>query len=132
MKIKSGAINQFEQYSQFKTVEEFQRHVEKILVDYNQVFTHGDQVSLQMLARFSHEIPGVSNPSIDTVVEEGNEYDSLKPISRSTFKRMVQKAKAFGILTVFETEKENGFQLSNLYIFNNTLGGIQHEQAVNR
>ncbi|WP_338452471.1 hypothetical protein R4Z09_11650 [Niallia oryzisoli] len=118
MKITSGAIDQLEHFSQFKTVEDFQRHVKKILVDYNNVFINGDQMALQMLALFSHEIPGVSNPSIASVVKASNEYVCLKPISRSTFKRMIQKAKAFGLLTVFETEKENGYQLSNLYIFN--------------
>ncbi|EKN69263.1 hypothetical protein BABA_10386 [Neobacillus bataviensis LMG 21833] len=39
-------------------------------------------------------------------------------ISRSTFKRMIGKAKAVGIFTVYETERGNGSQSSNLYIFN--------------
>ena len=39
-------------------------------------------------------------------------------ISRDTFKRMLGKAKRLGILTIYETERENGSQDSNLYIFN--------------
>ncbi|MFJ5762876.1 hypothetical protein ACIQAA_27915 [Neobacillus sp. NPDC093182] len=38
-------------------------------------------------------------------------------ISRSTFKRMILKAKDFGILTIYETERKNGSQSSNLYSF---------------
>jgi len=118
MKIKSGAIDQFEQYSQFKSVEEFQKYVNKILVDYKMELTNGDRIALQMLVRCSSEIPGVSNPAIDYVLELIESQSELKPISRATFKRMVRKAIALGILTVYQTEKENGYQLSNLYIFN--------------
>ncbi len=39
-------------------------------------------------------------------------------ISRSTFKRMIIKAKDLGILTIYETERKNGSQSSNLYSFN--------------
>ncbi|WP_423335622.1 hypothetical protein [Neobacillus sp. 19] len=39
-------------------------------------------------------------------------------ISHSTFKRMVLKAKDLGIITVYETERKNGSQSSNLYVFN--------------
>ena len=39
-------------------------------------------------------------------------------ISRATFKRMLGKAKRLGILTIYETERGNGSQESNLYVFN--------------
>ncbi|PFN76208.1 hypothetical protein COJ85_33005 [Bacillus sp. AFS076308] len=39
-------------------------------------------------------------------------------LSRSTFKRMILKGKKIGIFTVFETERSNGSQSSNLYVFN--------------
>jgi hypothetical protein len=39
-------------------------------------------------------------------------------LSRSTFKRMILKAKQIGIFTVYETERKNGSQSSNLYVFN--------------
>src|SRR5437868_12745838 len=39
-------------------------------------------------------------------------------IFRSTFKRMIIKAKEFGILTIYEMERKNGSQTANLYIFN--------------
>ncbi|WP_071394806.1 hypothetical protein [Bacillus tuaregi] len=118
MKIKSGAVVQFEAYSQFKSVEEFLQHVERLLVDYEKELTQKEWVALSMLAQYSTIIPGVSNPTIAVMLEFIQEKDYDKMISRATFKRMLTKAKALGILTVVETEKENGFQLSNLYIFN--------------
>lgn len=41
----------------------------------------------------------------------------LGMISRSSFKRMLQKAIKFGIITVYETVRKNGSQFSNLYVF---------------
>jgi len=133
MKMKLEAMEPFEQYSQFESEKEFERYVEKILRDDKKVWTKGDRIALILLARCSREIPGVSNRAIDSVLEFMKEQKDVRSISRSTFKRMIGKAKALGILTVYQTEKENGYQLSNLYIFNNktTFGGNQHEQAVN-
>ncbi|PAE32168.1 hypothetical protein CHI06_27095 [Bacillus sp. 7884-1] len=47
-----------------------------------------------------------------------NEEYQGNGISRSTFKRMILKAKEMGILTTHETERKNGSQSSNLYSFN--------------
>jgi hypothetical protein len=118
MKIQSGAVDQFEQYSQFISVEEFQKHIDKILVDYKKELTRGDRSALTRLAHYSAGIPGVSNLAIAVMLESIQVNDNDNRISRATFKRMVKKAKSLGILTVYETEKETGYQLSNLYIFN--------------
>ncbi|NWQ41899.1 hypothetical protein MLOOGBEN_14460 [Bacillus sp. EB106-08-02-XG196] len=47
-----------------------------------------------------------------------NEEYQGNGISRSTFKRMIIKAKELGIVTIYETERKNGSQTSNLYSFN--------------
>lgn len=39
-------------------------------------------------------------------------------ISRSTFKRMLRKAKKLGLLTIYKTMKSNGYQGANIYVFN--------------
>ena len=51
---------------------------------------------------------------LKTIREEGQSHG----ISRDTFKRIIKKAKAIGILTVYETVRENGSQSSKLYVFN--------------
>ena len=118
MNIKSGKIDQFESYSQFKTLKEFNDHFEMWLAEKKQEFSKGELIGLKRLARFSAKIPGVANAKIGTILKAIHEEYHNNGISRSTFKRMVQKAIHFGILTVYETERKNGSQSSNLYIFN--------------
>lgn len=118
MNIQSGKIEQFETYSQFTSLKDFNTHFELWLTEKKQAFSKGELIGLKRLARFSAKIPGVANAKIGTILKAINEEYHNNGISRSTFKRMVQKAIQQGILTVYETERKNGSQSSNLYIFN--------------
>ncbi|WP_423410502.1 hypothetical protein AABM38_11470 [Heyndrickxia sp. MSNUG] len=118
MTIKSGVIEGFEQYSQFATIGEFNSHLEMWMVEFKKEFTKGELVGLKRLARFSAKVPGVCNAKIGTVLKAIHEEYKDLGISRSTFKRMIIKAKKLGIFTVHETERKNGSQSSNLYVFN--------------
>lgn len=118
MNLKSGAIEGFEQFSQFRNLKEFNDHFEMWLVDLKRKFTKGELVGLKRLARFAAKVPGVSNAKIGTILKAIHEEYQDHGISRSTFKRMITKAKEFGLLTVHETERKNGSQSSNLYVFN--------------
>ncbi|OCA87885.1 hypothetical protein A8F94_08605 [Bacillus sp. FJAT-27225] len=73
---------------------------------------------MKRLIRFSAKIPGVCNAKIGTILKAIHAEYEENGISRSTFKRIVQKAIGLGILTVHETERKNGSQSSNLYVFN--------------
>jgi hypothetical protein len=118
MNLKSGKIDRFEQYSQFSSLKEFNTHMEMWLLEVKQEFTNGERIGLKRLVRFAAKVPGVCNAKIGTILKVINEEYNDNGISRSTFKRMVLKAKDLGILTVYETERKNGSQSSNLYIFN--------------
>ncbi|MCM3694604.1 hypothetical protein [Neobacillus niacini] len=118
MNLKSGRIEGFEGYSQFNSVKEFNTHVEMWLAVKKQEFSKGELVGLKRLVRFSAKVPGVSNAKIGTLLKAINEEYQGNGISRSTFKRMIIKAKDLGILTIYETERKNGSQSSNLYSFN--------------
>jgi N-acetylglutamate synthase-like GNAT family acetyltransferase len=118
MNLKSGRIEGFEGYSQFESVKEFNTHVEMWLAVKKQEFSKGELVGLKRLVRFSAKVPGVSNAKIGTLLKAINEEYQGNGISRSTFKRMILKAKELGILTIYETERKNGSQSSNLYSFN--------------
>lgn len=118
MTIKSGVIEGFEGYSQFSSLEEFNRHLEMWLAVHKHDFSKGELVGLKRLARFAAKIPGVSNAKIGTVLKAIDEEYNELGISRSTFKRMISKASNLGIFTVYETERKNGSQFSNLYVFN--------------
>lgn len=118
MKLKSGKTEEFKQYSQFTDLAEFNRHIEMWLLEVKQQFTKGELLGLKRLIRFAAKFPGVSNAKIGTILKAIHEEFGGNGISRSTFKRMIIKAKALGIITIYETKRKNGSQSSNLYIFN--------------
>lgn len=118
MNLKSGNIETFEQYSQFETLKEFNNHMEMWLLKHKDDFSKGELVGLKRLVRYAAKFPGVCNAKIATVLKSIHHDYNEHGISRSTFKRMITKAKEFGIFTVYETERKNGGQSSNLYVFN--------------
>jgi hypothetical protein len=106
-------------YSQFNHLEEFREDVTLWMVDYKNQFTRNEQIALQRLILFAEKVPGVCNAKIGTMLKRIYEdRGELGMISRSSFKRMLQKAIKFGIITVYETVRKNGSQFSNLYVFN--------------
>ncbi|GLB60113.1 hypothetical protein [Cytobacillus sp. NCCP-133] len=118
MNLKSGSVNQFEQFSQFESLREFNTHMEMWLAVKKDQFSKGELVGLKRLARFAAKVPGVSNAKIGMILKAIHEEFNRNGISRSTFKRMIVKAAELGIFTVHETERKNGSQSSNLYVFN--------------
>lgn len=118
MPIKSTNIESFAEYSKFDSLGEFNNHFEMWMADKKQYFTKGELIGLKRLTRFAAKIPGVANAKIGTVLKAiYEEYGDIGMISRSTFKRMIIKASKIGIFTVYETERKNGSQSSNLYVF---------------
>ncbi|MFS0862101.1 hypothetical protein [Fredinandcohnia sp. 179-A 10B2 NHS] len=118
MKIKSAATYSFKGYSQFTSLEEFNTQMEMWMASYKSEFSKGEIIGLKRLVRFAAKVPGVCNAKIGTMLKAIHEEHGLNAISRSTFKRMIQKANSIGIFTVYETERKNGSQSSNLYVFN--------------
>lgn len=118
MTIKSGVIEGFEGYGQFSSLEEFNHHLEMWMAWHKRDFTKGELVGLKRLSRFAAKVPGVSNAKIGTMLKAIHEEYHELGISRSTFKRMIIKARNLGIFTVHETSRKNGSQSSNLYVFN--------------
>ncbi|WP_253701147.1 hypothetical protein [Bacillus sp. FJAT-29814] len=116
MSIKSGKIEGFEEYSQFANLTDFNHNMEMWLLEQKNHFSKGELMGLKRLVRFAAKIPGVCNTKIGTILKAIHEEYHDNGISRSTFKRMVLKAKEIGILTVHETERKNGSQSSNLYV----------------
>ncbi|MEH7346838.1 hypothetical protein V7122_23695 [Bacillus sp. JJ1532] len=117
MNLKSGNIKQFESFSQFKSLEEFNTHIEMWMSVHKDKLSKGELVGLKRLIRFAAKVPGVCNAKIGTVLKAIHEEFNGNGISRSTFKRMIAKVTELGIMTVHETERKNGSQSSNLYVF---------------
>lgn len=117
MKLTSEAIERLEAFSLFQSVTEFEAHAEGWLGYARHEFTRGEMLAFRMLIEFSKRVPGICHDEIRRMLEAiKREYDCLG-ISRTTFKRMRRKAKALGILTVYETEREGGARDCNLYVF---------------
>jgi N-acetylglutamate synthase-like GNAT family acetyltransferase len=118
MNLKSGKIELYEQFSQFASLTEFNHHMEMWLLEHKADFSKGELMGLKRLVRYAAKIPGICHAKIGTVLKAIHDEYNENGISRSTFKRMILKAKEFGILTIYETERKNGSQSSNLYVFN--------------
>lgn len=108
MNLKNGCIEQFETYSQFSSLKDFNTHMEMWMAVHKDNFSKGERVGLKRLVRFAAKIPGVCNDKIGTVLKAIHEEHNGNGISRSTFKRMIQKAIGLGLLIVHETERSNG------------------------
>jgi N-acetylglutamate synthase-like GNAT family acetyltransferase len=118
MNLKSGNMERYEQFSQFVSLTEFNHHMEMWLLEHKADFSEGELMGLKRLVRYAAKIPGICHAKIGTVLKAIHDEYNENGISRSTFKRMTLKAKEFGILTIYETERKNGSQSSNLYVFN--------------
>ncbi len=117
MNIKSGTMEQYEQYSNFQSLPQFNHHFEMWMAEHKRDFSKGELMGLKRLVRFAAKIPGVCHAKIGTILKAIHEEYNESGISRSTFKRMLGKAKKLGLLTTYETERKNGSQSSNLYVF---------------
>ncbi len=113
--MKAGNIEQFKHLSQFRDLIDFNNNIEQWMIDLKQKFTKSELIALKRLIRFSAKVAGVCNAKIQTLVSACHEKG--QEISRSTFERMLRKAKQFGLLIVYNTKKENGKQSHNVYVF---------------
>ncbi|MDF2039346.1 MULTISPECIES: hypothetical protein [Cytobacillus] len=122
--MQSGNIENFKHLSQFKDIKDFNNNIEQWMIDIKGEFTKSELIALKRLIRYSAKIVGVCNAKIGTVVSATHEKDGVG-ISRSTFKRMVSKAKEIGFLMVKETQRKNGSQSSNVYVFNRFISSFE-------
>jgi hypothetical protein len=114
----SGRIENFKDYSQFDSLKSFNNTIEMFLADHKKDFTKGELVAFKRLVRFSAKYVGVANAKIGTLVKAINEKLNGFGVSRSTFERMLRKAKDLGILSIENTAKSKGGKGHNVYIFN--------------
>lgn len=112
--MKPGHIEQFKEYSQFRALENFNDHIEMWMTDIKKEFTKSELVALKRLVRFCAKVAGVCNAKIQTIVAATHKDDV--GISRSSFERMLRKAKKFGMVTIHNTFSK-GKQTHNVYVF---------------
>lgn len=113
--MKPGNIKQFSHLSQFENVQQFNETIKHVINRYGDLFTKGEMLALQILTRFSVKEVGICNARICKLVEAAQLEKG--GISRSTFERMLRKAKQIGILKVHHTTREKGGFSHNVYVF---------------
>lgn len=114
--MKSGHINQFAHLSRFKTVHEFNKTMKRFIETYSSEFTKSQKLAFKTLTQYSIKIIGVCNARICQLVKATHKHNE-GGISRSTFERMLQKAKKLGILSIISTTRQKGGTSHNVYIF---------------
>lgn len=128
--MKSGNIEQFIHLSKFIDKDEFNSHIEQWMVDFKNQFTKSELIGLKRLIRYSCKYAGISNAKIQTLVSATHNKEI--GISRSTFERMLRKAKQYGILTVYNTFCGSN-QRHNVYVFNRyqSIKQVESQSSVN-
>ncbi|MEH7339204.1 hypothetical protein V7179_11575, partial [Priestia megaterium] len=116
--LRSGRIEEYKEFSQFKSIKEFNTSMEMFLVEHKKDFTKSELVGLKRLVRYAAKFHGVANAKVATILKAINEKLQGFGISRRTFERMLNKAVSLGILTVKNTIKAKGGKGHNVYVFN--------------
>lgn len=109
--------NQYDLLSKFESLKEFNNHFEQAMVLHKNTFTKSEYVALNKLRKFAANFFGVAWCKIQKAVA-GTHQDNILGISRSTFERMLRKAKKLNLITVINQYKENKYQKHNVYVFN--------------
>ncbi|WP_227937162.1 hypothetical protein [Alkalihalobacillus deserti] len=120
--MKPGHVSKFAHLSPFETVKEFNESMKQAQYLHGHHFTKGERTALFTLAQFSVKHIGVCNARIDKLVQASQ--TKKQAISRSTFERMLRKAKKYNILSVHHTIREKGGYSHNVYIFHRFDGAI--------
>ncbi|PAD39839.1 hypothetical protein [Terribacillus sp. 7520-G] len=116
--MQQGNLDQFQSYSQFNSLKDFNNSMEQWLLHIKQekLLTPSQVIAVKALSKWCAKIPGISNARICKIVASTWLNDKIG-ISRSTFKRAISKCVEFGLLEVHNLSRKNGSQSSNLYVF---------------
>ena len=117
--MKAGNIEQFKHLSQFRDLKDLNNNIEAFLAEHKKDFTKSELICFKALLRYCAKIAGVSNVSINKLLQSISER--FGEVSESTFHRMKRKAIKLGILTVYTTYRKNNSQSSNVWVFNRFL-----------
>lgn len=113
----AGKIEEFSHLSQFKDIKDLNNNIEMFLSIHHKDFTKSELIAFKRLTKYMAKVKGVANAKIQTLVKATHTIGGLfGGVSRSTFERMLRKAKKLGILKVQNTTKLKGGKGHNVYI----------------
>jgi hypothetical protein len=118
--MKSGIhMKEYQALSQFSSLKEFNESINLFVKEKGSLFTKSELVAFNRLTKFAVKIKGVAFAKVCTIVSATYKEGDMGGISRSTFERMLRKAKKTGILTIISTSrKTTGGKGHSVYVFN--------------
>ena len=90
----------------FNTLKQFNNAMEQWMIDYKDKFTKAEHQAFNRLKRYACKYQGVAFARICKMLQTNYEIQGSNAISRSSFERMISKAKRFGMLEVIR--RKNG------------------------
>ena len=117
--------NHYDKLSKFQSLKEFNNHLEQAMIYLKGEFTKSEYIALKKLSKFAADFFGVAWCKAQKAVA-ATHMDALIGVSRSSFDRMLRKAKKFNLITVINQYRKNNKQKHNVYVFNR-VEEIQHE-----
>ncbi|ERN53853.1 hypothetical protein [Alkalihalophilus marmarensis] len=105
----------YKQLSTFQTNHQFKNEVRQHLAFFTECFTPSERIALNQLIRTSIPHRGVAVSTVCKMLAAA--HASGNAVSRSTFERMLVKAKKLGIITMHHTIRETGGYHHSIYIF---------------
>ncbi|WEG15179.1 hypothetical protein PQ478_11575 [Alkalihalophilus pseudofirmus] len=108
-------IETYKQLSSFQTDDHFKKEVRQHLAFYTECFTPSERIAWNQLIRTSIPHRGVAVSTVCKMLAAA--HASGNPVSRSTFERMLVKARKLGVITMHHTIRETGGYHHSIYIF---------------
>lgn len=103
--------------SKFESLHDFNNSFEKMMLEVKSEFTKSEYIALNKLRKYAgSDVVGVAWAKMQKVVSAT--WADAIGVSRSTFERMIRKAKKFNIITVKNEARSNGSTTHNVYVFN--------------
>lgn len=103
--------------SKFTDINDFNNNFEQAMIDVKSEFTKSEYIALNKLRKFAANVVGVAWCKIQKAVASTHTSEVIG-VSRSTFDRMLRKARKLNLITVINTQKANNYQAHNIYVFN--------------
>ncbi|MFJ7665307.1 hypothetical protein ACIQXW_23395 [Lysinibacillus sp. NPDC097162] len=103
--------------SKFTDISDFNNNFEQAMIDVKSEFTKSEYIALNKLRKFAANVVGVAWCKIQKAVASTHASEMVG-VSRSTFDRMLRKARKLNLITVINTQKANNYQAHNIFVFN--------------
>lgn len=107
----------YESLSKFTDINDFNNNFEQAMLDVKAEFTKSEYIALNKLRKYAANVVGVAWCKIQKAVASTHASDVIG-VSRSTFDRMLRKARKLNLITVINTQKANKYQAHNIFVFN--------------